>query len=520
MVFPPKKIHPKGELSTTTKPIESQSIEIETFEGKIHVEWEPGASVTPMGQLPFFIQFLKVGNRFEPWVNDSPLHYTSNNAPKKVDVLGSFLLSILSGHKRYAHIAALKGDGVNPKLLGMSKVVGDDSAREALLRMDEAEGIQWLQKHLHECYDPLLVHPWIMDIDVTVKPLYGHQEGAVKGYNPHKRGRPSHTYHTYMMANLKLILDVEVKPGNQSDSSYSLPGLVDLLNKLSRECWPEFVRGDSDWGNGSIMNELESIGCHYLFKMKKTDKVKHEINEAHCTGGWTVYDEEWEGKESEIKLSSWPKLRRIVIVRRRLKKTKQKLLEGGIKKLRRGQQEIAFINNPENIKAFEYSILVTDLDCDIISLISHYRNRADCENNFDEIKNQWGWGGYTTKDLKRCRFISRMVALIYNWWSLFVRLSHPNSHKESITSRPLLISSIGKLTESGRQKKITITSQHNLMEKIQKMQTELSCFFELIKSYTPELRVIYGWRLILNKAVSGILREMPVSIPILQSNTS
>jgi hypothetical protein len=30
-----------------------------------------------------------------------------------------------------------------------------------------------------------------------------------------------------------------------------------------------------------------------------------------------------------------------------------------------------------------------------------YRDRADCENSFDELKNQWGWGGFTTRDLKR-----------------------------------------------------------------------------------------------------------------------
>jgi len=31
-----------------------------------------------------------------------------------------------------------------------------------------------------------------------------------------------------------------------------------------------------------------------------------------------------------------------------------------------------------------------------------YRDRADCENGFDEIKNQWGWGGYSTQDIERC----------------------------------------------------------------------------------------------------------------------
>ena len=42
--------------------------------------------------------------------------------------------------------------------------------------------------------EPLLSEPWILDVDTTVKPLYGHQEGAVVGYNPKKPGRPSHCY--------------------------------------------------------------------------------------------------------------------------------------------------------------------------------------------------------------------------------------------------------------------------------------------------------------------------------------
>jgi hypothetical protein len=34
-----------------------------------------------------------------------------------------------------------------------------------------------------------------IDLDTTVKPLYGRQEDARIGYNPHKAGRPSHAGH-------------------------------------------------------------------------------------------------------------------------------------------------------------------------------------------------------------------------------------------------------------------------------------------------------------------------------------
>ena len=245
--------HPSGDHNLSIKNPLSEAIEVDTYAGKVEIQWDQTAAVTPIGQLPFFIQFLKIGGRFDPWVNDCPLDYNSNNAPKKIDVLGSLFLSVLSGHNRYAHITSLISDKVNSQLLGMGRVVSDDSARRALKKIDEELGIDWLQQHLHSCYAPLLKTPWILDADVTVKPLYGNQEGAVLGYNPHKPGRPSHTYHTYMIANLRLVLEVEVQPGDQSHSNHSLPGLVSLLKRLPIDSRPEFVRGDIGWGTDPMM---------------------------------------------------------------------------------------------------------------------------------------------------------------------------------------------------------------------------------------------------------------------------
>ena len=102
---------------------------MDTFAGRVHVEWDPSAPVTPLGQLPFFIEYLRLGGLFEAWVSDCPLSYESPNAPQKRDVLGTTLLSVLAGHRRYAHITSLRCDGVNPELLGMTKVVSEDAVR-------------------------------------------------------------------------------------------------------------------------------------------------------------------------------------------------------------------------------------------------------------------------------------------------------------------------------------------------------------------------------------------------------
>ena len=59
--------------------------------------------------------------------------------------------------------------------------VSEDAVRRAFDKIDERAGVEWLQEHLDYCTRPLLDEPWILDVDTTVKPLYGHQEGAVTG---------------------------------------------------------------------------------------------------------------------------------------------------------------------------------------------------------------------------------------------------------------------------------------------------------------------------------------------------
>jgi hypothetical protein len=143
-------------------------------------------------------------------------------------------------------------------------------------------------------------------------------------------------------------------------------------------------------------------------------------------------------------LRGWHQPRRVVVVRRRL--SKGALL--GLEYQTGQQRELALVEGPEDMRLYEYSVLVTDLDDELVTIMRHYRDRADCENNFDETKNLWGRGGYVTQHLQTSQIMAHMVALIYIGWDLFVRLVIPDKHHEAITSRPLLLSSVGRLTQS------------------------------------------------------------------------
>ena len=130
--------HPEGEVQIAGNRLGETATSLDTFAGKVYVKWAPGAAVSSLGLMPFFIEFLKTSGLFDKWVEDCPLRYTSGNAPEKRNVLGTLVLSVLAGHWRYAHINAIRGDGINPELLGMSGVASEDSVRRAMKAMDEA----------------------------------------------------------------------------------------------------------------------------------------------------------------------------------------------------------------------------------------------------------------------------------------------------------------------------------------------------------------------------------------------
>ena len=265
--------HPTGE-SLNRGQSTTGSWPLDTPGGRFHAEWDDQAPVTREGSLIFFFQFLEAGGRWEHFLGQCPLTYTGNRGSGAKSVMGTVLLSVLCGHWRYAHINGIRGDGVNPGLLGMSGTVSEDVVRLGMYRIDETSGLDWLSSQILSSISPVLGLPWILDMDVTVKPLYGHQEGAEIGYNPQKPGRPSHVYHSYFVANLRISLGVEVRPGNEHAGAKGLPGLWQTLGKLPRCQWPTFMRGDCGYGQEAIMLESEERGLPFLFKLRHTAKVK------------------------------------------------------------------------------------------------------------------------------------------------------------------------------------------------------------------------------------------------------
>ena len=379
----------------------------------------------------------------------------------------------------------------------------DGAGREAQL----AKSTAWMDAALKESIGAALDTGWILDCDTTVKLLYGHQDGVVVSYNPIKPGRPSHAIHTYWIANVRLVLDAEVQGGKAHAAKHSLPRLITILKALAPEQRPRLVRGDNAFGNQPVMAELEAIEQTYLFKLRQSPGVKRLIEKHWSRSDWKEIGEGYHAVEAKLALSGWRCARRVVVVRRAVRDTL--VAEKKISQRQKRQQGLIFANPLEPVKLWEYAVLVTNSDYSLEAIGQLYRDRADCENGFDELKNQWGWGGYTTQDLERCNLSACAVALIYNWWSWYVRLAHPKTRLEAITSRPMLLAGVARLTRHAGQSRLLLTLTHAAGAQIRAMIVNVRNGLDAVIASAPQLTKLERWNALVRYIIEKIIAAKP-----------
>jgi len=209
--------------------------------------------------------------------------------------LGTILLSVLAGHKRYAHVTTIRSDGVLPGLLGMKRVRSEDAVRRAFLKGEAAEYAQWLRTHLEHSYEELSKEPWILDMDGTVKPSYGEREQAVRGYNPTKHDRPSHVYQTCFIG-----------PSGWCWMRRCKRAIRPLLFTRSPGCGPGWIGGPVNSGRTwcgatsagarkAMMVECEKRGLRYLFKTRQNHTSATTLSPG-CSAATIACQPEADGK--------------------------------------------------------------------------------------------------------------------------------------------------------------------------------------------------------------------------------
>ena len=72
--------------------------------------------------------------------------------------------------------------------------------------------------------------------------------------------------------------------------------------------------------------------------------------------------------------------------------------------------------------------------------------------------------------------MARLIALVYNWWSLFVRLLDRQRHREAVASRPMLLGGVARQTKHAGQNRLHLNQSHAGADKIKEKLTKANQF--------------------------------------------
>ena len=118
----------------------------------------------------------------------------------------------------------------------------------------------------------------------------------------------------------------------------------------------------------------------YLFKLRQSAGVKRLIERLWQRGDWQSVDQGFDAVEGKLRLTGWSSARRVVVLRRRVKSSLAAEASN-----ENPQPELQFLEGSDKAKLWEYAVLVTNADYSLEAMGQLYRDRADCENGFDEL---------------------------------------------------------------------------------------------------------------------------------------
>ena len=116
-----------------------------------------------------------------------------------------------------------------------------------------------------------------------------------------------------------------------------------------------------------------------------------------------------------------------------------------------------------------------------------YRERADVENVFDELKNQWGFSGFSAQSRATSELAARLLLVVYNLWVLFVRFIEPKKHTEAKRGRRWFLLIAARLVQSGRQKEVQVSIRGGWAEQLRTGYTRLH---EWISTTAPQFKQV------------------------------
>ena len=364
------------------------------------------AGLTHFGGTCFLHEFIRV-LQVRDFLARHLIYPRRNNDYSLSQMLLALIYPIILGLDRIETSSLLRSNGTFQHVTGLPGFPNPQTLRR-FLRNAPAQFLE----QLHRVNDRLLqrfIHlpehrsRLLFDLDSTVVPAFGHQEGAEVGYNPRYRGKRSYDPLLCVEANSSFLWDVELRRGDAGTWAGSEALLASCFLSSPSDIREFRVRADAGFGYGPVLDMLEARpAAQYAVVARMIPSLKRTLGGLH----YEQMNSLWEIAEFEHHPHGWSHPRRCLVARRLIEKS-----------------------DPEpslfTLGRYVYRAWHTNLPLTPAGVWHFYDGRAGMERRIREIREDFALPKIPTRAFAANALYLEVIRLAYNLVTAFQRTCLP-----------------------------------------------------------------------------------------------
>jgi len=384
---------------------------------KVQIKFN-SSQLTHFGGVYLFHLFLKqVGWRH--YIAQNISYKQRNNHYTITEQIFPLMYPVILGMNRIEISKMLGNNGVFKLLIGLSEFPNPTTLRRFLQRSSADLRPQLIRLHdrLRKYFLNLIVpeKKLLIDLDSTVCTIFGHQEGAAKGYNPSHRGKRSYHPLFCFESTSGVSLFGLLRHGNAYTSDGSVEYLKTFFEQYPKEGYRTRFRGDSGFYNKDIIALISGNNCEFAIVADMTGPLKNLVTGLkYQEAGGT--DKMFSFAETEYQPTNWKEKYRYCVVKKNLQSEEA------------GQSTLFTVN------AYSYSAIVTNLEMTPANVWKFYNGRVQCERNIRSLKEDYYLGSIPTKYFAANELYLEILLWSYDLIKWFQKLCLPKSEHSKILS--------------------------------------------------------------------------------------
>jgi len=349
----------------------------------------------------------------------------SNNRVEGFDSIVTFLVTVLIGGSRFAHVQRVFHDEVVRRIVGAKRLGSEDTVRRFFLSLSASEA-EDLYTSLQRFSNALLLEHTsedVLDLDSTILERYGQQQGVAKGYHSSRGGQRSHHPLLAMLVRAKHIALVWLRAGGASTLRGGAEFVEELLARLPKGFRITAVRGDSGFFTEQYLRLFEQKDLRYIIPIRMQPPVKRFVASI-AEGQWQKLDDVHDIADVRYQGPGWIQQRRVLAFRKKINSDDP--------------------NKLFDAPSYELSALVTSLELSARECSDFYDQRGECENTIKEFKNDFGARGFSLAKFTPTEAAFRLISVLFNLVSEFKRhvLRDPSMTLNTLRSRIFVIGAV------------------------------------------------------------------------------